>query len=87
VKESWKGVSEDPVVVYGHGLEASCGIELDEGVSYLVYARRTSGDGEGSLQTGLCDSTKPLGYADGDLLVLGPPEGSLPDAEVPLSRS
>jgi hypothetical protein len=33
VKESWKGVSEDPVVVYGHGLEASCGIELDEGVS------------------------------------------------------
>ena len=81
MKESWKGVSEAPDVVYGHGSEASCDIESDEGVSYLVYARCSSGDAEGALQTSLCNSTRlQEEYADGDLLVLGPPEGALPDA-------
>ena len=78
VKESWKGVSGESVVVYGHGLEASCGIEFDESRSYLVYAYRSDRGGEGSLQTGLCDSTKPLKQAEDDLLVLGPPEDPLP---------
>lgn len=76
VKGSWKGALEGTVDVYGHGSEASCGIEFDESKSYLVYARRS--DGGGSLQTGLCDSTKPLEKADNDLRLLGSPGGSLP---------
>jgi len=66
VKGSWKGVSEEPVDVYGHGLEASCGIESDEDKSYPVYAYRSGRDGEGPLQTGLCASAKPLEQADED---------------------
>jgi hypothetical protein len=79
VKESWKGVSGETVEVYGHGPGASCGIDFDEGESYLVYAYRSGDDGRGSLQTGLCDATKQLEHADGDLRLLGPPEGHLPE--------
>jgi len=79
VKGSWKGVSEEPVDVYGHGLEASCGIESDEDKSYPVYAYRSGRDGEGPLQTGLCASAKPLEQADEDPRVLGRPEGPIPD--------
>jgi hypothetical protein len=79
VRESWKGAPGEYVEVYGHGPGMSCGIKFDEGTSHLVYAYRSSGDGEDSLQTGLCESTKPLEQADDDLLVLGSPEGSLPD--------
>ena len=39
VEESWKGVSEERVVVRGYGPEVSCGIEFREGERYLVYAR------------------------------------------------
>ena len=77
VEESWKGTLEESVDVYGHGPGASCGIKFDEGKSYLVYARRSGGGG--SLQTGLCDSTKPLEQADDDLQLLGSSAGSLPD--------
>ena len=76
VKESWKGVSEGAVAVYGHGPEASCGIEFEESRSYLVYAYRSNG--ESPLQTDLCNSTRPLEHAGGDLRVLGPPEDPLP---------
>ncbi len=71
-------MSEEPVAVYGHVGEASCGIEFDESKSYVVYASRPGRGGGGSLQTGLCDSTKPLERAEDDLLVLGSPEDSLP---------
>ena len=76
VEDSWKGALEGAVDVYGHGPGASCGIKFDEGKSYLVYARR-SGGGD-TLQTGLCDSTKPLEQAENDLRLLGSPGGSLP---------
>jgi hypothetical protein len=76
VEDSWKGALEGAVDVYGHGPGASCGIKFDEGKSYLVYARR-SGGGD-TLQTGLCDSTKPLEQAEDDLRLLGSPGGSLP---------
>jgi hypothetical protein len=76
VEDSWEGGLEGTVDVYGHGPGASCGIKFDEGKSYLVYARR-SGGGD-SLQTGLCDSTKPLEQAEDDLRLLGSPGGSLP---------
>ena len=71
VSDVWKGVSEEPVAVYGQGPEASCGIDFERGESYLVYAYRSSGDG--ALETNLCDATKPLTEAERDLGVLGPP--------------
>lgn len=40
VQEAWKGVSGNSVVVYGQGLEASCGMDFDRGETYLVYAYR-----------------------------------------------
>jgi Tissue inhibitor of metalloproteinase len=76
VSEVWKGVSEEPVAVYGQGPEATCGIDFEEGESYLVYAYRSSGGG--ALQTDLCNETKPLAAAERDLQLLGPPDATLP---------
>ena len=73
VSDVWKGASEEPVAVYGQGPEASCGIDFEEGESYLVYAYRSNGDGIKPLQTDLCNATKPLAAAKRDLRVLGPP--------------
>lgn len=77
VKEAWKGISGGSAAVYGQGPGASCGINFDEGRSYLVYAYRSNG--ESSLQTDSCTATKPLENADADLRVLGTPEDPLPD--------
>jgi hypothetical protein len=77
VKEAWKGISGGSAAVYGQGPGVSCGINFDEGRSYLVYAYRSNG--ESSLHTDLCTATKPLENADGDLRVLGSPEDPLPD--------
>ena len=76
VSDVWKGVSEEPVAVYGQGPEASCGIDFEKGESYLVYAYRSNEDGP--LETDLCNATKPLAAAERDLGVLGPPGTSLP---------
>ena len=78
VSDVWKGVSEEPVAVYGQGPGASCGIDFEEGESYLVYAYRSNGDGGNLLQTDLCNGTKPLGAAERDLRVLAPPDAALP---------
>jgi hypothetical protein len=76
VSDVWKGVSEDPVAVHGQGPEATCGIDFEEGESYLVYAYRSNGGG--ALQTDLCNPTKPLAAAERDLQLLGPPDATLP---------
>ncbi len=78
VSDVWKGVSKESVAVYGQGPEATCGIDFEEGESYLVYAYRSNGDGANLLQTDLCNETKPLEAAERDLRVLGPPDAALP---------
>ena len=70
VEGAWKCLSKESGSVYGCGPEPSCAIELEEGRSYLVYARRTGG--EGSLETNHCDATRPLVRAGADLRMLGP---------------
>ncbi len=50
LEESWKGVSEEPVVVRGYGASASCGLDFQRGERYLVYARRGEKGGDGSLE-------------------------------------
>lgn len=40
VEDSWKGASGESVVVYGQGDEAMCGLDFEEGKTYLVYAFR-----------------------------------------------
>lgn len=79
VNESWKGVTEGTVSVYGQGDGNFCGLDFDPDKSYLVYAYRT-GD---HLETGLCTATKPLAEAREDLRLLGPPTSSLPDTGGP----
>ena len=81
MEESWKGVSEERTVVRGYGPEVSCGIEFREGERYLVYARDNEGQ-DVSLETGLCDATKPLAYAQADLAALGPPSVALSGGEL-----
>ena len=77
VSDVWKGVSEESVAVYGQGPEASCGLNFEEGESYLVFAHRSNEDGP--LETNLCDATKLLAAAEDDLRVLGSPDDTLPD--------
>jgi hypothetical protein len=83
VKESWKGVSERSVVIYGQGesywtsVINSCDIEFERGRSYLVYAY-SKGE-NGPLGTDICTATKPLAGAEADLRTLGPPTATLPD--------
>lgn len=80
VKESWKGVSGESVSVYGHGDGIFCGLNYDEGKSYLVYAERR---GKDDLKAAQCTSTKLLSKASEDLRALGPPESELPETGGP----
>lgn len=79
VTKSWKGVPEGPVVAYGQGPGASCGLDFDRSKSYLVYAYHTGDGPDDHLETGLCTATKPLSEARDDLRLLGPPADALPD--------
>jgi hypothetical protein len=81
VEESWKGVSEERVVVRGYGPEVSCGIEFREGESYLVYARDNESR-DVPLEIDFCDATKPLASAEADLAALGPPAVTLSGGEL-----
>jgi|SRR5215216_4293539 len=83
VEESWKGVSEEPVVVHGYGYGPDCGIGFSVGDRYLVYAHRGGELGDGPLETGICGGTKPLADAATDLVALGPAELALPEAVAP----
>jgi hypothetical protein len=81
VEESWKGASEERVVVRGYGPEVSCGIEFREGESYLVHARDNESR-DVPLETGFCGATKPLASAEADLAALGPPAVTLSGGEL-----
>ncbi len=79
VEESWKGVSEEPVVVRDSELSTSCDIGFQEGERYLVYASYGEQGPAGPLSTHACDGTKPLSNAGADLEALGPAELVLPE--------
>jgi hypothetical protein len=83
VKESWKGVSEDPLVVHGYGYGPDCGIGFTVGDRYLVYAYRGGELGDGPLETSICGGTKPLTDAATDLVALGAAELAFPEAVTP----
>ncbi len=88
VIDAWKGVSGETAVLYGQEMvyygeietggmvtSNSCAYIFVKGERYLVYADRYK-DG---FQTFLCDGTKILSDAEGDLEDLGPPTGVLPE--------
>jgi hypothetical protein len=100
VKESWKGVSDSSVIIYGQGegyfgevgeevVINSCAVTFEQDESYLVYAYRGGENASGPLGTDICTATKPLSDAGADLRALGPPTTGLPDTggPAPLSRS
>lgn len=86
VEASWKGVSEERVVVQGDG--SSCDAPLREGGRYLVYA--TGGGGQGgettTFRTSVCQGTTSLESpsAEENLRLFGPPErGSTSEKNAP----
>ena len=85
VRETWKGLSERSVVVYGQGegygtsVTNTCDVVFDRGKNYLVYAFSRGEDGSGLLGTNVCTPTKPLAEAGKDLQTLGSPTAMLPD--------
>lgn len=102
VKESWKGVSDGSVIIYGQGegyfgevgegemvVVNSCAVTFEQGESYLVYAYRAGENAGGHLETDICTATKPLSDAGADLRALGSTTTGLPDTGGPglLSRS
>jgi hypothetical protein len=78
VRASWKGVSGGSVVVYGQGDEVSCGIDFQEGQSYLVFAYGGGEGHEDPLQTDFCTQTQQLSTETATQR-LGPPTATLPD--------
>jgi hypothetical protein len=96
VKESWKGVSDGSVIIYGQGegyfgeagegemvVVNSCAVTFEQGESYLVYAYRGGEKAGGHLETDICTATKPLSDAGADLRVLDATTTVLPDTGGP----
>ncbi|MFD1017611.1 hypothetical protein [Thalassobacillus hwangdonensis] len=79
VDRVWKGVNQTEVKVVTKEQEASCGYNFAVGARYLVYA---SADGD-DWKTGLCEGTKHLNEASGDIRELG--YGDKPEEQVNLS--
>jgi len=79
VKEYWKGDVPESVVVRGQGAGASCGLNFEQGKSYLVFAYRSGDARDALLGTDLCSATGPLTNVEDAPRVLGPPTDQLPD--------
>ena len=71
-------MSGGSVVVYGQGDEVSCGIDFQEGQSYLVFAYGGGEGHEDPLQTDFCTQTQQLSTEIATRM-LGPPTATLPD--------
>lgn len=67
VDQAWKGVEQAHVVLHTASNSAACGVNLEIGSEYLVYAT----ENEGQLHTSLCSRTAPLENAQEDLDALG----------------
>ncbi len=82
VEESWKGVSEEPVVVRIDYEPSSCYDDVHEGERYLVYAHRNQdGNGPLSASTHICwRSASKLLYSEKALQALGPAERVFPES-------
>ncbi|WP_226641371.1 hypothetical protein [Mesobacillus subterraneus] len=76
VEETWKGVSQTEIILEDEW--SSCSTDFFEGESYLVYAHEFQGE----LTTDICDRTRELSSAEGDLATLG--TGATPTEEVDL---
>ncbi|MGV2941315.1 hypothetical protein AB5I83_17060 [Mesobacillus sp. LC4] len=76
VEETWKGVSQTEIILEDEW--SSCSTDFFEGESYLVYAHEFQGE----LTTDICDRTRELRSAEGDLATLG--TGATPTEEVDL---
>ena len=68
----------DSVVVHGQGPGASCGLNLERGETYLVFAGGAGRDGGGALQTGLCSATRQASEETARNM-FGPPTATLPE--------
>jgi hypothetical protein len=67
IVRTFKGPSQEALVVSTANNSAACGYGFEEGKSYLVYASET----DAVLSTSLCSRTQPLASATEDLNKLG----------------
>ncbi|WP_020617324.1 hypothetical protein [Paenibacillus daejeonensis] len=68
VQSSWKGVEQSQQIVYDTAYLSSCGMNLMEDATYLVYALEIDGE----LVTSFCSRTVGIEQAEEDLAALGP---------------
>ena len=57
-----KGTAREPQTVISAGSEASCGVEFEVGMTYLVFGTQRPGEA-GQVSTGLCSGTRLLSAA------------------------
>ena len=69
IDDCWKGSIAGRVVVTTSSSSAACGVELQFGGEYLIYAHENAG----VLSTHMCTRTRPLEFAAEDLAALGEP--------------
>lgn len=85
VEASWKGVSEERIVVYNS--RSLCGVSsLREGERYLVFAGRGGRGEDAPLGISICSGTVPLESPDAEeaLRAIGPAErGALSGPDAP----
>ncbi|WP_308639712.1 hypothetical protein [Paenibacillus silvisoli] len=79
VSTVFKGINQSQIIIYDNGEEASCGIDLAVGESYLVYVYANK---EGEYYTSLCSRTMEASKAGEDLKLLG--EGKAPEKKAEL---
>jgi hypothetical protein len=70
VEESWKGISEEPVVVRAYEAEPSCAVGFHEDERYPVYASYDEQEETTFLVTDHCSGTKLLSNAGAALQAL-----------------
>lgn len=68
VEETFLGLDNSPLVDVVTSINSSCGFEMTEGETYLIFAWRKELTGE--IVTGMCSNTKPIGDAEQDLAYL-----------------
>ena len=79
VLRRWKGANATEVEVATAGDSAMCGVSLEEGRTYLLYAD-AGADGTAGISVSLCSRTTGIEQAAADLAALGAPLAASPPA-------
>jgi len=73
VDRSWKGPLRDVVEVVTNGEASMCGVDFQQGLRYLVFAARESGEMKATLMTSICNGSRRVRWTAEAIDSLGPP--------------